>query len=173
MFIPYFFLFPPNFRGQKLSTWLKQSANQQFIFLRRNFIQAFYLQDFDRFRRAEFFGYRLAFHLMQRTRRLEEKNQRKEGMNQILKDRLSYAPKRRTTTKYLYIKSTTVHVPSSELGLSHPFSRQRVCPSPRFKGGGARSPAGGGWGSPNSDDWRKSLAVCLLCEDNGHLCRNF
>ncbi len=20
-----------------------------------------------------------------------------------------------------------------------------------------------GWGSPNSDDWRKSLALCLLC----------
>jgi hypothetical protein len=25
------------------------------------------------------------------------------------------------------------------------------------------SPAGEGWGSPNSDDWRKSLALCLLC----------
>jgi hypothetical protein len=21
-----------------------------------------------------------------------------------------------------------------------------------------------GWGSPNSDDWRKSLALCLLCD---------
>jgi hypothetical protein len=40
-------------------------------------------------------------------------------------------------TKYVYIKSTTVYVPSSELGLSRP--------------------------SPNSDDWRKSLALCLLC----------
>jgi hypothetical protein len=29
--------------------------------------------------------------------------------------------------------------------------------------GGAHSPAMGGWGSPNSDDWRKSLALCLLC----------
>ncbi len=77
-----------------------------------------------------------------------------------------------------------------------PLSRQRVCPSPRTKGGGgAHSPAGEGvgefqfrrlkkklstlptlchgeghtrlqergWGSPNSDDWRKSLVVCLLC----------
>ncbi len=33
-------------------------------------------------------------------------------------------------TKYLYIKSTTVYVPSLELGLSQPLSRQRVCPSP-------------------------------------------
>jgi hypothetical protein len=31
-----------------------------------------------------------------------------------------------TPTKYIHIQSTTVYVPSSELGLSHPFSRQRV-----------------------------------------------
>ncbi len=31
-----------------------------------------------------------------------------------------------------------------------------------------------GWGSPNSDDWRKSLALCLLCADNTvFLCRGF
>jgi hypothetical protein len=40
------------------------------------------------------------------------------------------------TTKYVYIKITTVYVPSSELGLSQPHSRQRVCPSPRTGGGG-------------------------------------
>jgi Cft2 family RNA processing exonuclease len=34
-------------------------------------------------------------------------------------------------TKYIYIKSTTLYVPSSELGLSHPLSCQQVCPSPR------------------------------------------
>ncbi len=28
-------------------------------------------------------------------------------------------------------------------------------------GGGAHSPSGEG--GPNSDDWRKSLALCLLC----------
>jgi hypothetical protein len=33
-------------------------------------------------------------------------------------------------TKYVYIMSTTVSVPSSELGDSHPLSRQRVCHSP-------------------------------------------
>ena len=52
--------------------------------------------------------------------------------------------------------STTVYVPSSELGHSHPFSRQRVCPYPRFKGGGHTHLLVRGWGSPNSDDWRKS-----------------
>ena len=35
-------------------------------------------------------------------------------------------------------------------------------PLPRIKGG-VQYPAGEGWGSPNSDDWRKSLALCLLC----------
>jgi hypothetical protein len=59
-----------------------------------------------------------------------------------------------TPTKYIHIQSTTVYVPSSELGLSHPFSRQRV-----------RS-----GGSPNwFDDWRKSLAICLLCTYPPHI----
>jgi hypothetical protein len=48
-------------------------------------------------------------------------------------------------TKYIYLKSTTVDVPSSELGLSQPFSRQRVCPSPQNRGG-AHSLAGEGLG---------------------------
>ncbi len=49
-------------------------------------------------------------------------------------------------TKYIYIKSTTLYVPSLELGLSHPLARQRVCPSPPEPkvGGGAHSPAGEG-----------------------------
>jgi hypothetical protein len=38
--------------------------------------------------------------------------------------------------KNIYIKSTTVYVPSLELGLSHPLSRQRVCFSPGTKGEG-------------------------------------
>ncbi len=44
-----------------------------------------------------------------------------------------------------------------------PLSRKRVCPPPEPKGGGdtfaCRWGAGGG---PNSDDWRKSLVLCLL-----------
>jgi hypothetical protein len=38
-------------------------------------------------------------------------------------------------------------------------------PPPGTKGGGAYSHAGEGLGSHNSDDWRKSLALCLLCEN--------
>ncbi len=60
------------------------------------------------------------------------------------------------------LKSTTVYVPSSELGLSQPLSRQRVCPSLQNREG-AHSPAGEGLGESQSDDWRKSLALCLLC----------
>ena len=68
-------------------------------------------------------------------------------------------------TKYVFIKSTTVYVPSSELGLSQPISRQRVFPSPQKQGGGGTLACGWGvGGSPNSDDWRKSLALCLLCD---------
>jgi hypothetical protein len=40
------------------------------------------------------------------------------------------------TTMYIFIKSTTMYVPSSELGLSQLLSRQRVCPSPRNQRGG-------------------------------------
>jgi hypothetical protein len=67
-------------------------------------------------------------------------------------------------TKYVlvYIKSTTVYVPSSELGLSQPLSPWRVCP-PARRGGGHTRLRVMGWGSPNSDDWRKSLSLCLLC----------
>jgi len=36
-----------------------------------------------------------------------------------------------------YIRSTTVYVPSSELGHTQPIYRQRVCPSPQNRGGGA------------------------------------
>ncbi len=63
---------------------------------------------------------------------------------------------------------------SSELGPPNPLSRKRVYPFPRnFR----KQRAGGGrhtrldlmgWGSPNSNDWRKSLAFCLLCgSDHG------
>ncbi len=61
-------------------------------------------------------------------------------------------------TKYIYIKSTTtVYVPSLELGLFHPLSRQRVCPPPPgTKGGmGHTRLRVRGWESPNSDDLRE------------------
>ncbi len=60
-----------------------------------------------------------------------------------------------------------MYVPSSELGLPHPPLPQSSVaspPPPGTKGEGeAHSPAGEGVGSPNSDDWRKSLAPCHLC----------
>jgi hypothetical protein len=37
-------------------------------------------------------------------------------------------------------------------------------PPRRTKGGGHTRLRLRGWGSPNSDDWRKSLALCLLCD---------
>ncbi len=45
--------------------------------------------------------------------------------------------------------------------LPTPFSPASV-PSPQNRGGSAHSPAGQGLGSPNSDNLRKSLALCLL-----------
>ncbi len=48
-------------------------------------------------------------------------------------------------TKYMHIKSTkstTEYVPSLELRLSHPLSRQRVGPSPRTGGGGGHTRGG-------------------------------
>jgi hypothetical protein len=61
-----------------------------------------------------------------------------------------------------------VSVPSSELGPAHPISSWRVCP-PEPKGGRAHSPTMEGWGSPNSDDWRKILALSLLCGRLQHM----
>jgi hypothetical protein len=39
-------------------------------------------------------------------------------------------------------------------------------PEPKGVGGNTRLQVKG-WGSPNSDDWRKSLAFCLLCGVGG------
>jgi hypothetical protein len=63
-------------------------------------------------------------------------------------------------TKYLYLyRAHTVYVPSSELGLPQPLSRKRVCPPllPDQRVGGHTRLLVRGWGSPNSDDWRKRL----------------
>ncbi len=52
-------------------------------------------------------------------------------------------------------------VPSFELGPPIP-SPARECVPPESKGA-QHSPAGEGVGGPNSDIWRESLALCLLC----------
>ncbi len=73
-----------------------------------------------------------------------------------------------------YIQSTIVYVPSSELGLQPTLSPATECaPPPQPKGGHTRRGVKG-WGSPNSansDDWRKSLGLCLLCAFNYQIWR--
>jgi hypothetical protein len=55
------------------------------------------------------------------------------------------------TSQSTYIEYHSVqYVPSSELGLSQPLSRQRVCPSLRNQRGGTHSPAGEGLGESQS-----------------------
>ncbi len=62
------------------------------------------------------------------------------------------------STKYVYIKSTTVYVPSSELGLSQALSRQRRCPSPQ------NSPAGDGLGESQFRRLEKKISTLpTLC----------
>ncbi len=57
-------------------------------------------------------------------------------------------------TKYIYTKSTTVSDHSSELG-------PPPLPLPQAS---VSLPASEGLGEPHSDDWRKSLALCLICD---------
>ncbi len=61
--------------------------------------------------------------------------------------------KRAGTTKYIYTKSTTLSVPSSELGLSPP----QASVSPPFGWGGTL--AREGVGGPNFGDWRKCFSL--------------
>ncbi len=63
---------------------------------------------------------------------------------------------REAQSTYVYLKSTTVYVPSSELG---PLSRQRVCPPPG-SGGRAHSPAVEGLGE--SQFWRLKIKLSTL-----------
>ncbi len=59
---------------------------------------------------------------------------------------------------------------SSKLGPPppHPLSQKVSVPPTPGTGGGAHSPMGEGVG-PRSDDWRKSLALCLLCREGGRV----
>jgi hypothetical protein len=77
------------------------------------------------------------------------------------------------TTKYVHIKSTAhcaqYMSPRRNWDSPNPsLAMQRVCPFPQNRGvgGGLTRLRVRGWGSPNSDDWRKSLALCLLCAPN-------
>ncbi len=57
------------------------------------------------------------------------------------------------------LQSTTVYVPSSELGLSYPLSRQRVCTFPRTMGGGGHTRAGEGLGDSQFQRLEKKLST--------------
>jgi hypothetical protein len=59
------------------------------------------------------------------------------------------------------------------LGLSHPLSCQRVCPSPRNQRGGEGSTLACGWGGGGAQFRRreKSLALCLLYAASLQLCK--
>ncbi len=67
-------------------------------------------------------------------------------------------------------QSTKVNVPSSELGLSHPLSRQRVYPSPRYQRGGGHTRLGEGLGEPQFRGLEKKLStlptLCMLLTVN-------
>ncbi len=73
----------------------------------------------------------------------------------------------RCSTKYANIKSTTVYVPSLELGLSQPLSPQRVCsspPPPKNGGREAHSPAVEGFGESQFRRLQKKLStLSTLC----------
>jgi hypothetical protein len=57
-----------------------------------------------------------------------------------------------------------VNVPSSELGSPNPSLAIECSPPPITWGGGHTGLRVRGCGSPNSDDLRKSITLCLLCE---------
>ncbi len=58
---------------------------------------------------------------------------------------------------------STVYVPSSELDSPNHSLASEWAPPPSNGGGGTLAGGVRGWGSTNADDWRKSLALCLLC----------
>jgi hypothetical protein len=69
------------------------------------------------------------------------------------------------TILYLFLEYQSI-CPFVRIGSPRPLSRQRVCPPPQNQrvGGGQHSLAGEGAGGADSDDWRESLALCILCD---------
>jgi hypothetical protein len=68
-------------------------------------------------------------------------------------------------TGTVYTWSTAVYVPSFEIGVRTPplpLQQANVPLSPEPRGGGHTRLRVRGWGSPDSDDLRKSLALCPL-----------
>jgi hypothetical protein len=73
-------------------------------------------------------------------------------------------PERASDTKYIHAYRVPQCLSSRPTwDLLAPLPQASVSP-PEPKGEATHSPAGKrGWGSPNSDDWRKILALCVLC----------
>ncbi len=94
------------------------------------------------------FGSMMAGVTRERARRIHNKHLR--PVHQSVRELLSTVQggsKRGTVKKYIYIKSTTVYVFSSELGLSQPLLSPAIVPSPPDQRvGGTHSPAGEGLG---------------------------
>jgi hypothetical protein len=80
-------------------------------------------------------------------------------------------PSINTHTKYIYIKSTTVYVTSSELGLSQSLSHQRVCPSPRTKRGGTLACGREGGGVPMPTTGEKAYHSAYSVKHTIHICQ--
>ncbi len=73
-------------------------------------------------------------------------------------------------TDFPHCKVIIVHIEYQNVcpfvGIGSPLPpRQQASVSPPLgpKGGGATLPCGWGGGGPNSDDWKESLALCILC----------
>ncbi len=86
----------------------------------------------------------------------------KQVLWKILKK--SYSMARYTKYLYMYME---YHSVCPRVGIGIPQTPSECVPipaEPKLRGGGkAHSPEGEGVGSPNSNDWRKSVALCLLC----------
>ncbi len=63
----------------------------------------------------------------------------------------------------IWFSFLSVYVLSSELGLSHPFSGQRVCPSPQNQRGGPLACGWGVWGVPIPTTGEKLSTLSTLC----------
>jgi hypothetical protein len=75
----------------------------------------------------------------------------------------TYISERRVHKLLIYIRAPQCMSPRRNWDSPNRSPASECALPPRTKGWGAHSPAAKGVGSLSSDDWRKSLAICLLC----------
>jgi hypothetical protein len=93
----------------------------------------------------------------------ELKDWRTRGLENCRIERLMN--ERTGVTKYIFIKSTKCMFPRRNWDLPTSSPASECAPLPEPKGGGGHTRLRvRGWGSPNSDDWRTSLTLCILCD---------